>query len=206
MNDLCSARSKLATDLTSALETARNSPPTQKPVILCSGPGGIGKSHTMAHRARQAVLTLGAGWTDDEIKLEVERLYEIARESLGGRVAAVKAIAKALLEHEELDRDGFDEAVGGLDLFTPVVRIQQAHGLIPAASSREPGIGRSHPGGASGSSLPGPQTDLLTTTPRRHLWHGVRGGSVRGAARAGTRSSEGSALGRCLSTSSSSCS
>jgi hypothetical protein len=81
------------------------------------------------HRAVQGVLATGVSWTDDEIEHEVDRLYGVARESLGTVWPAVKAVAKALLEHEELDREAFDEAVGDRDIITPVIRIQQVHGL-----------------------------------------------------------------------------
>jgi ATP-dependent Zn protease len=83
------------------------------------------------HRAVQTVLAMGAAETDDEIRREVDRLYEIARESLSAVWPAVEAVAKALLKHEELDRDGLDEAIAAADIYVPVVAVQRAHGLLP---------------------------------------------------------------------------
>jgi len=85
-------------------------------------------------RAVHGVLTMGIEEADDEIKREVDRFYAIARESVSAVWPAVEAVAKALLKHEELDRDGVDEALGDLDIYTPVIAVQRAHGLLQTAS------------------------------------------------------------------------
>ena len=85
------------------------------------------------HRAVRLVLAVGADESDDEIRREVERLYEIARASLGAVWPVVEAVAGALLERGELDRDAFDDAVGDLDIVAPVARVQRAHGLAAGA-------------------------------------------------------------------------
>lgn len=93
------------------------------------GEAFAGTEHHDGHRAVQEVLTMGQFGTDDEIRREVERFYEIAKESLSSVWPAVQALAKALLKHEELDREGVDAVLGGIDIFTPVFRVQRAHGL-----------------------------------------------------------------------------
>lgn len=87
------------------------------------------------HRAVEAAVTTGVSWTDDDIRREVERLYDVARESIGAVWAAVKAVAEALLGHEEMDGETFDKTIADLDIYTPVIRIQHAHGLLPASAS-----------------------------------------------------------------------
>jgi ATP-dependent Zn protease len=88
------------------------------------------------HRAVQEVLGIGEDLTDAEIKREVDRFYEITHESLSVVWRAVVAVAKALLQHEELDRDAVEEAIGDVDLYVPVVAVQKAHGLLRAASAQ----------------------------------------------------------------------
>jgi hypothetical protein len=43
---------------------------------------------------------------------------------------SVRALAEALLELEEIDRDGIRLAIGDADISTPVVAVQRAHGLL----------------------------------------------------------------------------
>ena len=81
--------------------------------------------------AVEEVLRMGLFESDDEIRREVERFYEIAKESLSAVWQAVEQVAKALLDHDELDRDAVDEALGDLDIYMPVFAVQQAHGLLP---------------------------------------------------------------------------
>ena len=64
--------------------------------------------------------------------------HEIARESPSVVWRAVEAVAKALLDHEESDRDGVDEALGDADIDLPVFAVQRAHGLLPAHVWVEP--------------------------------------------------------------------
>jgi ATP-dependent Zn protease len=79
---------------------------------------------------REALRT-GVRETDEEIHREIERFYEIARQSLSTVWPPVRAVAEALLAQEELDRDGLDEAIGEVDILLPVLAGQRAHGLHP---------------------------------------------------------------------------
>jgi hypothetical protein len=65
------------------------------------------------------------------IRSEVERFYDIARESLATVWPAVRGVAKALLAHEELDREGLNVALDGVDIYSPVFAVQRARGLLP---------------------------------------------------------------------------
>jgi hypothetical protein len=94
-----------------------------------------GVDATDGHGAVHQVLRTGVRVVEDEIRAEVERLYEITRESLRAVWPAVKAVAQVLLAVEELDRDGFDAAIGDADIFTPVFAVQRAHGLMPTIPS-----------------------------------------------------------------------
>lgn len=96
-----------------------------------------GSEHHDGYRAVQEVLRMGIPEDDEAIKREIDRLYEIARESLSAVWPAVKALAKALLEHEELDRAGVEKALEPFALFTSVLAVQQAHGLL-LGSKRSP--------------------------------------------------------------------
>lgn len=42
----------------------------------------------------------------------------------------MKAVAEALRVHEQLDRDGIDEAIGDTDIYSPVFEVQHACGLL----------------------------------------------------------------------------
>ena len=92
---------------------------TFKGVETCDGFGAV-----------QEVLRTGVRPVEDELRREVDRLYEVARESLTVVWPSVKAVVEALLVHEEIDRDGVDEAIGDADIYTPVFAVQQAHGLL----------------------------------------------------------------------------
>jgi len=87
------------------------------------GEAFTGTEHHDGHRAVQEVLKMGQFGTDDEVRREVERFYEIARESLSSVWPAVAAVAKALLKHEELQREGADAALGDFDIFSPVFQV-----------------------------------------------------------------------------------
>jgi hypothetical protein len=67
--------------------------------------------------AVQEVLRTGVREVDEEIRNEVERLYEIAVKSLSAVWTAVAALAKVLLETEELDREGVRGALGEFDVY-----------------------------------------------------------------------------------------
>jgi hypothetical protein len=81
-------------------------------------------------RAVQEVLRTGVREIDEEIRREVERLYEIATKSLSAVWSAVDAIAKLLLQQEELDRAGVSGALGAFDVVMPVLGVQRAYGLL----------------------------------------------------------------------------
>ena len=97
--------------------------------------------------AVQEVLRTGVREIDEEIRREVERLYEIATKSLSAVWSAVDVLAKALIEAEELDRDGITGALGESDVFIPVLAVQRAHGLLQTLAAGPSGFGS----GASGS-------------------------------------------------------
>ena len=122
------------------------------------------------------------------IRAEVERLYEVARESLRAVWPSVRAVAEALLDCEELDRTGLNQAIGDADIYAPVFAIQKAHRLLsvrrfgaiaegplvetPAtrAAKRMPGIPRNKtaPEGADSRV-----TSLLRTLRRHPKLEGV---------------------------------
>jgi hypothetical protein len=86
-------------------------------------------------RAIQEVLGMGVYEDDEDLKREVYRFYEIARASLAAVWSTVEGVAKVLLEHERLDRDGVDEALGDVDIYLPVFAVQRAYGLPTADSA-----------------------------------------------------------------------
>jgi hypothetical protein len=91
---------------------------------------GVGASD--GYGAVHQVLCSGVREVEAEVRVEVERLYGLARESLRAVWPSVKAVAEALLEREELDAAGLDAAIGEADIYMRVFTVQQAHGLLPA--------------------------------------------------------------------------
>jgi ATP-dependent Zn protease len=89
-----------------------------------------GVESTDGYGAVHQVLRSGVREVEDDIRKEVERLYEVARESLGVVWPSVKAVAEALLEEEELDRARLEDALGEGDIFGPISGVQRAHGLV----------------------------------------------------------------------------
>jgi ATP-dependent Zn protease len=87
---------------------------------------------TDGYGAVHQVLRSGSREVEDDIRSEVERLYEVARKSLRAVWPSVRAVAEALLEYEELDRAGLDRALGEADIFAPVLAVQNAHGVRAA--------------------------------------------------------------------------
>jgi ATP-dependent Zn protease len=77
--------------------------------------------------AVREILRTGVRPVEEDLRRELDRLYEIARESVSAVWPSVKALAEALLVREELDRAGIDEVIRGHDIYTPVLRIQHAH-------------------------------------------------------------------------------
>jgi hypothetical protein len=105
------------------------------PDLAAAFAGSAGRD---GYRAVQAVLRTGL-LDDGEICFEIERLYAAARESLAAVWHAVRAVAEALLKHDELDQDGVFEAIRGIDVFRPVLAVQEAHGLrLNMASALRP--------------------------------------------------------------------
>jgi ATP-dependent Zn protease len=83
------------------------------------------------HRAVEDALSMNTREGDDQVRREIDRYFEVARESLSAVWPAVQRVAKALLELEELDLDGVAEAIGNVDIFSPVFAVQRVHGLLP---------------------------------------------------------------------------
>jgi hypothetical protein len=79
------------------------------------------------------LLRTGVRSDEGELRREVDRFYEIARESVSAVWPAVKAVAGALLVHDELDSGAVDEAMGDAAIYLPVFTVQRAHGLLQPA-------------------------------------------------------------------------
>jgi len=90
-----------------------------------------GVEATDGYGAVHQVLRTGVREVEGEIRAEVERLYGVARESLGAVWPTVKVVASALHDREELDRAGLDDVLADADVFAPILAIQRAHGLLP---------------------------------------------------------------------------
>jgi cell division protease FtsH len=89
---------------------------------------------TDGHGAVRQVLRMGVREVEAELRREVDRLYDIARQSLVTVWAAVDVLAQALLKHEELDRQAIDDILERFSVFVPVLAVQRAHGLITSTS------------------------------------------------------------------------
>jgi len=89
------------------------------------------------HAAVIQLLRMGVKADDDAIKLEVERFYDITRKSLAAVWPAVEAVARELLEHEELSREALEELIGPFAIYVPVVEVQRAQGLLLGLRSKE---------------------------------------------------------------------
>jgi hypothetical protein len=113
--------------------------------------------------AIQSVLSI-AVLEPREIRSEVERSYEIARESLAAVWPAVKRVARALLAHDEIDREGLGAAIGNLDIYSPVFAVQRAHGSSGIRGSLSPAA---HGFGAS--AITPVRTVAVRAPPRRAL-------------------------------------
>ncbi|MFI5298667.1 MAG: hypothetical protein ACHREM_11255 [Polyangiales bacterium] len=79
--------------------------------------------------AVERVLRMGCPEIDTDLRREVERFYAAARSTLAELWPSVTAVAEALLEHEELDRDQLDVLIGGADICTAAFAVQTAHGF-----------------------------------------------------------------------------
>jgi ATP-dependent Zn protease len=89
-------------------------------------------THCDGYLAVQRVLSMVGAESEDELRVEIERFYEIARESLSKVWPAVAAVAKALLERQELDRNGLDVALEDFDIYSAVFAVQRRYGLLAA--------------------------------------------------------------------------
>ena len=88
-------------------------------------------------RAVEDVVRMDVAGTDDEIRVEVDRLYKVALQSLAAIWPTVNALAETLVAREELDRDGIDEVIADADIYRPVFAVQRAHGLLLVAAAPE---------------------------------------------------------------------
>ena len=79
--------------------------------------------------AVQDILFMGEAATDVEIRAGIECYYVAAKDSLAAVWPVVVSVAKALLKHTELDYSMFSDAVAGHDIYTPVFKVQDVHGL-----------------------------------------------------------------------------
>jgi hypothetical protein len=91
------------------------------------------------YRAVEEVLRMAVLDTDESIKREVNRFYDVTRQSLGSVWPAVQSVAKALLTHEELDTDGVFDAMRGINIYGAVLLVQEANGfrVKPVATTVE---------------------------------------------------------------------
>lgn len=102
-----------ATTLGRTQQRSRAAPPALAQIYL----GGFAAEHILTGRrprqldaeigvAVEQVLRTGVRTVEEDIRGEVDRLYEVARRSLSGSWPAVAAVAAALLDAGELDRAG----------------------------------------------------------------------------------------------------
>ncbi|HTB72349.1 MAG TPA: hypothetical protein VK762_03855 [Polyangiaceae bacterium] len=104
-----------------------------------------GVETTDGYGALRQVLRSGAREIEDEVRSEIERLYEVSRESLRAVWPSTRAVAEALLEREELDGASLDQVLGNADIFAPVFAIQaRAEARAPCLPFRSQALGR-HP-------------------------------------------------------------
>ena len=80
------------------------------------------------------LLKTGVRPAEEDLRQEVDRFFEITRASVAAVWPSVKALAKALLVHDEFDREGLDEVIGDADIYLPVFAVQRAHGLLPTSA------------------------------------------------------------------------
>jgi hypothetical protein len=92
-----------------------------------------GSDERDGYRAVQAVLRTGL-LSSGEVASEIERLYAAARASLSAVWPAVREVAKALLEREQLDGEELLQAIRGNEVVAPVLAVQETHGLRSALS------------------------------------------------------------------------
>jgi hypothetical protein len=92
--------------------------------------------------AVRELLRTGVRAVPEEIRREVDRLYEVARESLSVIWPSAKALAVSLLTREEMDREAIDAVLGDVDIARPVLAVQLANGLhwpVPSLHAKPDG-------------------------------------------------------------------
>jgi len=82
------------------------------------------------------LLRAGVRPVEEELRREVDKFYEVTRQSVAAVWPSVKALAQALLGHEEMDRDAIDGVIGGENIYGPVFAVQRVHGLFGSADGR----------------------------------------------------------------------
>jgi len=79
--------------------------------------------------AVQEILKMGVEPRSEIIRTEFDRFYEIAKASVQSVWPAVAAVARALLKESELASNAFFTALGGHDIYGPVLAVQDTYGL-----------------------------------------------------------------------------
>jgi hypothetical protein len=75
------------------------------------------------------IVEMGCDRRDSAIRIEFNRFYAIAMESLKSVWPAVAAVAKTVLKKTDIDRSSFSGAIRGYDIYTPIFAIQKTHGI-----------------------------------------------------------------------------
>jgi hypothetical protein len=115
------------------LLSSRRPPAFVQGLSMCSNPSLSAFADLLSGSdealAVEQVLAMGCSNDAAAINRDVDRFYVVARESVASVWQAVQAVAKALLKHNEIDREGFFDAIADLEIYSPVVAVQTAHGL-----------------------------------------------------------------------------
>jgi hypothetical protein len=125
-----------------------------------------GIESTDGYGAAREVLRTGVRPVEEELRREVDQLYDVARESVSAVWPSVKALVEALLVHEEVDRAGVDRAIGDADVCGPVFAVQRAHGLLPVSAQTTACPWT--PSGTSGDTLVSSKHRGIRMQRRRH--------------------------------------
>ena len=108
--------------------------------LLAHFDGGLvdtfeGIEATDGYGAIRQVLRMGVREVEADLRREIDRLYDVARESLVTVWTAVDVLARALLKREELDRQAIDDVLEGFSVFVPVLAVQRDRGLITSSAT-----------------------------------------------------------------------
>jgi hypothetical protein len=112
------------------------------------GEAYAGSGSRDGHRAVEEVLRVGTYPDDEAIRREVDRFYQVARGSLSAVWSSVKAVASVLLRDGAMDRRGFEEALGDVDLWATVMTVRGEPGLLRAAGVNPSVDATAHAGGS----------------------------------------------------------